>query len=560
MRRILSLITVLCLVFSVTACKQDSGNSNEKDSHKSENSDVVLSVAYNETDSFDPYAAKTDVNRLLCTLLYDSPVRVNEDFTYENLLAKEIKVSGNVCSITLADASFSDGSPVTSDDVIYSFNAAKKSESRFAAILKSIKSAEKSDGKTVRFILEKNDAYAANLLTFPIIKSGSNTKKDENGIALLPVGSGRYTADLKNEQLIANPNWAFGKVSQKSLRLVNAAGEEALSHVIDIGAIDVYFTNLDDCKIMRMQGNRKNITLNNLVYIGFNAKDPICKQVNFRHAVSSALDRAKICEEAYFTNAVPATGIFHPNWSEVSSIQSILGTSNINIAIENLNQIGYNSNGSAPFAVNSAGEELTVKLLVNKENQFRTGAADMIVKQLALSKIKVIKEVLPFSQYKAKLESGDFQLYLAETEILNNMDVSPLLCPGGSVAYGIPKEKDKNSKTSSSKEETSSEPDESFAKEPFDVTSYEETVSGETTSSTTSSAIEPESEPISSVTLEGVIKGFYAGKNTIADIASMAISEMPVVPVCYRTGILLCSTKISDFSNSCESDIYAFLK
>ncbi|MBQ3817217.1 MAG: hypothetical protein II802_02960, partial [Clostridia bacterium] len=62
-----------------------------------------------------------------------------------------------------------------------------------------------------------------------------------------------------------------------------------------------------------------------------------------------------------------------------------------------------------------------------------------------------------------------------------------------------------------------------------------------------------QSQPASA---EDVIKGFYAGKNTITDVATILQAQMPFVPVCYRTGALFCNEKLENVKNSSLSDIY----
>ena len=116
-------------------------------------------------------------------------------------------------------------------------------------------------------------------------------------------------------------------------------------------------------------------------------------------------------------------------------------------------------------------------------------------------------------RYLKRLEEGRFDLYLAEVNILDNMDVSELLCEGGSVAYGIKYDKDTQ------------------------ATDTDKTVT-----------------PVA--TLRQVIEGFYSGTNDVSDIAAMAISEMPIIPVCYRTGIMFCSNKVGTDVDCYSSDIF----
>ena len=53
-----------------------------------------------------------------------------------------------------------------------------------------------------------------------------------------------------------------------------------------------------------------------------------------------------------------------------------------------------------------------------------------------------------------------------------------------------------------------------------------------------------------------VITSYYSGVGNIPDIAVAAISEMPIVPVCYRTGVLFTSDKISVNNSASADDIF----
>ena len=98
-----------------------------------------------------------------------------------------------------------------------------------------------------------------------------------------------------------------------------------------------------------------------------------------------------------------------------------------------------------------------------------------------------------------------------------NMDISPVVTAGGSVAYGI-----KSTKTEQSKKDETAQP-------------------------------EPTPE---SAALESVISQYFDGTGNIPEIAAAAISEMPVIPICYRTGVLFCSNKIEVNNSACADDIF----
>ncbi len=507
--RITSLLLTLCILFTLCSCASSDDAPNGGTATDPNAAALgTISLAYSETDSFNPYTAANATNRKIATLIFDSLFFTDDTFTLQKNLAVSHETVGNTCTVTIKSAAFSDGSALTANDVVYSFNTAKQSGGRYAAQLTTIESATADSTNKVIFTCSKADPYIANLLTFPIIKTDSDKIKNEDNVSLPPIGCGRYVLNDTSDGLTANDNWHGGKLSIKNIKLINAPDDESLSHAVEIGAIDIYYTDLSDCKILRMSGSRLNINLNNLVYLGVNHKNSFLKSTYMRQAISAALNRQKICETAFYTNAIPATGIFHPDWEPTKSIQSIQISDNSEIAIENLEKIGYNRQDNGKYFENANGDAVALRLLVNSENQFRAEAADMIAAQLGSVGIKVDVQKVSYTDYLARLNEGSFDLYIGEVSILENMDVTALLCPGGSAAYGIIE------------------------------------------------TPETDTDDSNAYSLSGIINGFYSGQNTISDIAATAISEMPIIPVCYRTGVLLCGDDIDNCDAAYQQNIF----
>ena len=89
------------------------------------------------------------------------------------------------------------------------------------------------------FELSKHDPYFASLLTFPIIKKGSDELKNEDNVEIEPICSGRYIFSHKDDCLIKNP-YHFGEVITDKISLVNAPDSESVEHYVEIGATDFY--------------------------------------------------------------------------------------------------------------------------------------------------------------------------------------------------------------------------------------------------------------------------------------------------------------------------------
>ena len=518
MKKVIALFSVLVLLFSLGGCRSNADVSSKpqqteevKDSKKYKS---TLTLLYSAADTFNPYDAKTETNRQLCKLLYEPLVKTDNNFKVHYSIASSVKIDKDVCTVKLKNVKFSDASRLTASDVVYSYKLAKKSSTSYKNKLYGVDSVEAKDDSTVIFNLKKSDPYFANVLDFPIIKAKSEKRKDSDSIIFPPIGAGRYKVNEDNNCLLQNENYHGKKGSIKTVNLINAPDNESISHFVEIGATDIYYSDISDGTILRMSGTKTNINLNNLVYIGINHKNKKLAVNELRQAMSSGLNREAVCKDAYYNNALAATGFFNPLWEETKSLQNIQITPNSQITVENLEKIGYNELDKDGIRRKS-NSALRFSLLVNKENSARVAAAKLISAQLKEYGIGITVVKASYKDYKKRLKSGDFDLYLGEVKITENMDFSSLVLSGGSAAYGIKSSKD---------EKEDDQEEKSKEKETFDCAK--------------------------------VIKDFYKGKNSISDVAVTLQSDMPIIPVCYRTGVLFCNENIENVNMSSMSDIY----
>lgn len=525
-KKLSAFILALCFIL-LSGCNKSGGSS----SSEAETSSAIqaagdrdyLTLLYSASDSFNPYTAATDINRQLCRLMYEPLIKLDNDFNVHYSIAQSAETDGTTCTVTLKDTQFSDGSRLTADDVVYSYNAAKNSSTEYAYKLYEVVSATASGSNKVIFSISKSDPYFVNLLDFPIIKKDSEKRKNDDGVEKPPIGAGRYVSDDEMTKLTVNPKFSgSGNFSIKEIRLINAPDSESVSHYVEIGATDMYYSDISDGKIVRMSGKKVSINLNRLVYIAVNSSYGDLGKEELRQAISSGIDRKTICRDGYYNNAIPAKGFYNPVWKPVNSVQNIETQTNREITIENLEKIGYNNVDTAGVRKNQSGGSLSFELLVNGENISRVTAAKLIASKLSEYGFKIRVAEKSFADYTASLASGNFQLCLAEVAITPNMDISSLITEGGSAAYGIKKAvSEANSEASAASDEGSASQDEQI-----------NATSGE------------------------LLSGFYSGQNTVSDIASVLQTEMPLVPVCYRTGVFFYNDNIENVNNSSLSDIY----
>lgn len=426
-KKITALFLAGVIALSFAACS--SGGESEEDTTVSTQpadtpkSDTPLRISYTKSDSLNPYKAETQNNIVIADLVFDTLFRLDETFSPILELASSYEFTdATTLNVTYrSGAVFSDGSALQSGDILASFEAAKDSPI-YSGTLSGIRSASAGAGSTIVFELAYANPNAASLLTFPILKA-SEIDSD------LPLGSGRYAFDEDdsgNITLVQNTKKENFEPFIQSIRLVNIASSESIANGISIDNIDYAFFSLDDEDAKSIKSQTKQVNINNLVYLGFNtASSSIMSNAALRQAVSLAISRDTIAKSAYHGYALAATSIFNPacTLAEVSAI--FAEDSNASAAQQAITQNGADLNKN------------TVRLIVNRENASRTAAATVIETALEAVGFTVDVRQLSYSDYTQALEKGQYELYLGETKLSDDMCLYPFFQKDGALHYGI---------------------------------------------------------------------------------------------------------------------------
>lgn len=502
----------------------------------------TIRLLYSSKDSLDPYTCVTEQNADLSQLIFDPLLILNNQYEIEYRLAESVIVKDNLCTIKLINAKFSDGSSVTADDVIFSFNKAKNSKTtRHSSALKYATSATANDSLTVEISLKRNDPYFANLLTFPIMKKGSDELKDTDNQALAPIGAGRYVFNNQTATLSLNPNY-YGAISViKNIETVDCPDTESVTQAINAGMVDLYFSDLSGNTIPKMNGTSLGISQNRIVFLGINAKNPQLSNSLFRQAISSAINRQEICKTAYYGNATPALGPVPTIWQPVDGMLSIQSNSNVEIAQNNIELAGYTKKDEEGYFLLKNNSPITFTLLVNSNNNSRVSAANIISKALTDIGIKLKINTVSDAQYYAMLRSGNYDLYLGEIRYEDNMDISGLI-DLNSASKLLP-----NANSSNNTENTSSK------------TSSKSSVSNSSKSpnnSTLSSAEEIIIPGEITLTTVDAYKGFYNGDYTLQDLITAFNAELPVIPICFKNGMVIYSDRFGNGITPSRTELF----
>ncbi len=145
----------------------------------------IVYAEYGSYDNFSPYIVEGKAPWGMRANVYESFFirSVDESFSLYCLLCEKIDIDEERTYIEFwlrPEAKFSDGSPVTIDDVIWSYNTlAEKGVSRYGRYMSKVTSMEQTSDTSVRFNLDGTDREVPLLLgMMPILKSADWEGKD----------------------------------------------------------------------------------------------------------------------------------------------------------------------------------------------------------------------------------------------------------------------------------------------------------------------------------------------------------------------------------------------
>ncbi|WP_413206408.1 ABC transporter substrate-binding protein [Rhodospirillum sp. A1_3_36] len=227
--------------------------------------DNVLTIGRREGSStFDPIKTAQNIDNWVFSNVYDVLVRVDKSGTkLEPGLAESWEVSddGSVYTLHLRDAKFSDGSPITADDVIFTLTRIRDDEgSLWSDSYKVIKDMTAPDPKTVVITLEGPSAPFLPSLALPGVSILSKAGFEEMGAeayAEKPIASGAFVVDewLRGDRVILKKNpefWEADRVKLDGVEWISVPDDNTRILQVQSGELDaaifVPFSQIEELK------------------------------------------------------------------------------------------------------------------------------------------------------------------------------------------------------------------------------------------------------------------------------------------------------------------------
>ncbi|MFT8245785.1 ABC transporter substrate-binding protein [Roseomonas sp. BN140053] len=262
---------------------------------------------------------------------------------------------------------FHDGSPVTLEDVVYSFQAPGMGDEApmYKPFVANIANVAATDGNTVRFTLKRPDAafhiaVLAKLniipkkLWDPVMQQYLNQPQNlESYVDEKAIGSGpfKFVRHRPNEEVVleANPNhWSKPKADRWIMRIITNI--EATLGAFRRGEINVIADYFGDPELLKdmakslpnMMAVREEVDIG-FQFIGFNLRRPPFSDPAFRRALSAAVNREMMAGAAWNGQAVPANSLVSPAlkvWHD-EGIENRVPGGNLDGAKRILQEAGY---------------------------------------------------------------------------------------------------------------------------------------------------------------------------------------------------------------------------
>jgi len=369
--------------------------------------DSILRLSMRHPQTLNPLLnADVTVARIL-RLIFEPLIILDDTLRPTGHLA-EIEFSQDFSSATLAirnDAFWSDGMPVTADDLIFSVETLRNApvNAIYRANVENIANVTRINTRTVQIHFHNASPTAGISLNFPIIPRHHYQGQTNPGSAnnMNPIGNASFVFEsytpMRNITLVQNPS-SFRQLSQiQKIEVIFLPDAQTELYAFDQGRIDAIYLPLTEwVRHHSVRHPRYEIfPAMYFEFIGFNFQHEIFQNLHMRQGIAYAFNADEAIHAVYLTHAVRAVSPVHPH----------------SFTAANINGVAY-APIRARALLNAVPVNRPIVIIANGDNPQRVSIAERLAASLIAIGMPTHAEIMPYTEYFARLETGDFDLFI----------------------------------------------------------------------------------------------------------------------------------------------------
>ncbi len=444
-KKTIAFLLIAMILISLTGCGK-SVNFLGKD-HKEEKNLVrsdEISIPIEKIRTLNPIVSKDEDAFYINQLIYEGLFGFDDTLGLVSVLAKDYTYGDNGYSVTIQlekNIRWQDGQDLTAADVKFTIDAivgaSYANNTIYAANVKNIKSSKldsKDPYEITIYFFTNTDIDMTNFV-FPIVAKHQFKNLDAAKTAtenFIPIGTGSYKVlsynELSHLSLIGNDKYHGGNIPTNQLNFQIMPDKNDAINLMNVNNISVTFSKKIDRDTIYgdKDVNLTNFVSNELELLGFNFQNTALQDVRIRKAIGAAVNYDEIIESAYYKNGVKNDTIYYPGFLGVVSEQ-MTDSYDLSNGKKLLKDAGFMDRDGDGRVENLEGEPLTIRILVNNDNQSRVAAAQIVKEGLEQMAIGATVESVDWITYNASLASGNFDIFLGGYQINADFDMRFLL-------------------------------------------------------------------------------------------------------------------------------------
>ena len=434
MKRILALI--FCLILLLCGCQTDrvyvptgDGLTWDEDytgpvyTQPQEEMEQNLILTYYPERSMNPFTCTDFTNRALFSLLYQSLFIVDRNYTVEPLLCKSYSISEDAKTYTFyinTDATFANGAPLTATDVLASLQKARESDI-YGGRFQHVVDITLGNGG-ISITLDTPYENLPLLLDIPILRA-DQVEED------FPLGTGPYVLEKtamshclqRRTDWWCNPNMM---ITASSITLLEAKSATQIRDSFEFSNLSLVCADPGSDRYTDYRCDYELWDCENgiFLYLACSENSEVFSVPEIRSTLTYAIDREILVQDFYRGFARSATlpaSPLSPYYSESLASRYAYAPLKFTQAVKEAQLTDYE-----------------VTLLVNSDDSLRARVAREIEKMLEDCGLEVTVSELSGSAYTNALYNWEFDLYLGQTMLSANMDLTAFFSGNGALRYG----------------------------------------------------------------------------------------------------------------------------